>query len=323
MNEDFVYPSQFERLKQFLHPYLHWGAFEWYNPLWQQFTYPTENTPVKPLEQLARYSQFPLFNLAEYSKSFRAEVVPDVWARFYEVTPAHFNFVIHLPETTLPTSTASTSTAQLQAQIAYQAHHLYYSTIQPTQNNLQHKLGYFLFHLNPPSSHYSRGYLQTIYNWFDQLMDFISPLTGETPIAVNIAHRSLWTPPIFELLQKHQLTLAITIHPKYPSVLESARVYQQIMERVDAYRSPLVVRWFSQSIGATLVDLGLKGFQSEVSRTDILTRAHLTHLIQQATHTRRKVFMTIHDRAEGAAPLTIVQMTQRLFELSQQRFNAR
>ena len=321
-----IEPADFDesltRLGRRLPRSVHLGTSSWYFPGWRDLVWRGDTDYTE--SQLARhglsaYARHPLFRCVGVDRTYYQPLTVAEYARYADQVPNDFRFVVKAPAMIADAAMRGKRGDPIEANPLFldpsaAIDHF----VHPAVEGLGHRAGPLLFQLSPlPAVMKSAdGGIGTIER-IGALLNALPMRIGDiAPIyAVELRDADLLTPRFVRMMRECGARLCIALHPRMPvAARQSAalRAMDALDEEGDDWRlkGPLVVRW---NLAA--------GLRYEEARTryapfdrlvdpDIPTRGTLAHLIHVAIKSRQPSFVVANNKAEGSAPLTLIELAK-------------
>jgi uncharacterized protein YecE (DUF72 family) len=131
-------------------------------------------------------------------------------------------------------------------------------------------------------------------------------------VAVEVRNRSLLTPAFVDILKLHGATYCLGLHAKMPPIHEQLPVLRAL------WPGPLVCRW---NLHGRHGAFGYEEAKSLYEPFDKLvdpdpeTRAALARVIAGTTGAGHLAYVTINNKAEGSAPLSVRALAEAVVSL--------
>jgi uncharacterized protein YecE (DUF72 family) len=321
-----IEPADFDepltRLGRLLPRNVHLGTSSWYFPGWRDLVWRGDTDYTE--SQLARhglsaYARHPLFRCVGIDRTFYQPLTVAEYARYADQVPNDFRFVVKAPAMVADAAMRGKRGDPIEPNPLFldpsaAIDHF----VRPAIEGLSNRAGPLLFQLSPlPGEMKSAdGGIGTIERIGALLNALPVSIGGIAPVyAVELRDTELLTPRFVRTLRECGARLCIALHPRMPvAARQSAalRAMDALDEEGDDWRlkGPLVVRW---NLAA--------GLRYEEARTryapfdrlvdpDIPTRGTLAHLIHVAIKSKQPSFIVANNKAEGSAPLTLIELAK-------------
>ena len=310
------------RLGRLLPRSVHLGTSSWFFPGWRDLVWRGESDYTE--SQLARhglsaYARHPLFRCVGIDRTFYQPLAVAEYARYADQVPSGFRFVVKAP--------AMVSDAAMRGKRGepIEPNPLFLDPsaaldhfVQPAIEGLGERAGPLVFQLSPlPSEMKSADGGVAIIEHIGALLDALPKrVGGNTPVyAVELRDSALLTPRFVRMLRERGARLCIALHPRMPvAARQSAalRAMDALEEEGDDWRlkGPLIVRW---NLAAGLRYEEARARYAPFDRLldpDIPTRGTLAHLIHVAIKSNQPSYIIANNKAEGSAPLTLIELAK-------------
>ena len=292
------------------------GTSSWSFPGWTGLVYaPAANgrppsEAVLAREGLAAYAAHPLLRTVSLDRTFYAPLPADAFARYAAQVPDDFRFVVKTPAAfTDPVvrqhgsgMAARDNPTFLDAAAAAAAF------VQPALEGLGSKAGPLVFQFPP----LGRRLLADVPRTIARIAAFMTmlargPAGGDALLAVEVRDPELCTAEMAAALRDAGALPCLAIHARMPPAAEQAAVYG--LDR-EACPWPLVARW-NVHAGRAYEEARADYFPFDrLAEEDEPTRAAVAGLAARAAARGRSVFVTINNKAEGSAPLSVLRLAE-------------
>jgi len=180
--------------------------------------------------------------------------------------------------------------------------------VQPAVRGLGPKLGVLVFQLSPLSPRWLND-PQAFLGRLDALWSAVMPqMPAGTLAALEVRDAELPTPELAALLKAHGVRYCLGLHDRMPAVERQLPMLRAL------WRGPLVCRWNLQR--------GLKYEEAKqrwepfdrLLAPDVPTRTALAKVIAGTLSAGESAFITINNKAEGSAPLSVIELARAVLE---------
>jgi uncharacterized protein YecE (DUF72 family) len=292
------------------------GTSSWSFPGWTGLVYaPAANGRPRSDTLLARaglaaYAAHPLLRTVSLDRTFYAPLPADAFARYAADVPAAFRFVVKAPAAfTDPVvrqpgsgKAARDNPTFLDAAAAAAAF------VQPALEGLGSKAGQLVFQFPPLGRRLLADVPRTIAR-IAACMTVLArgPAGGAASLAVEVRDPELCTAEMAAALRDAGALPCLAIHARMPPVAEQAAVYG--LDR-EACPWPIVARW-NLHAGRAYAEARADYFPFDrLVEEDEPTRVAVASLAARAAARGREVFVTINNKAEGSAPLSVLRLAE-------------
>ncbi len=293
-----------------LPPVLRLGTSSWSFPGWTGLVYAPRGPKPASEQTLARhgltaYAAHPLFRTVSLDRTFYAPLTPPEFATYAIQVPDRFRFVVKAPaaftDATIRTSgsgaPARDNPSFLDGAAATAAF------VRPCLEGLGPKAGPLVFQFPP----LGRRLLADVPRLIARVAAFMTVLPRGPLYAVEIRDPQLVSAAFAAGLRAAGAVPCLAVHARMPPVAEQAAAYG-----LDdpACAAPLVVRW-NLHAGRGYEEAKADYFPfNRLAEEDLPSRRALAALAGQAAAADRDVFITINNKAEGSAPLSVRKLAE-------------
>lgn len=260
---------------------------------------------------LAAYSQQPLHRAVSIDRGFYRPLTASQYERYADQVPAGFRFTVKAPSLVADAQVRAEGSGQgkalnpafLNPELALQ------EFIQPALDGLGTKIGSLVFQLSPLTP----AMLLRMPEQFERLrallvaLPDIRSMAPDGVIAVEVRDPEWLQPEFVELLREAGATYCLGLHPKLPPIEAQLPLLRAL------WPGPLVCRWNLNRIH------GPFGYEEAAKRygdfdrmmdPDPDTRAVLAKVVRGTTAAGHKAYVTISNKAEGCAPLSVRELAR-------------
>ena len=290
-----------------LSPHIHLGTSTWSYPGWQGLVWAGRHGEATLSRTgLPAYAAHPLLRAVGIDRGFYRALAASEFQRHAEQVPAGFRFTVKAPSLVTDALLRSEhGRGQQPNPLFLDAATALQDFIEPACEGLGPAIGALVFQLSPlPAQRLARMNEQ-----FDQLHALLLALPKPPAgvIAVEVRDAAWLTPDLVALLRDAGARYCVGLHPKLPPLAEQLPLLRAL------WPGPLVVRWnLNRLHGAYGYEDAEKkyGEFSEMLDPDPETRAELARIIRGTAGAGQDVFVTISNKAEGSAPLSVRALAQ-------------
>lgn len=307
------------RLAHGLPENLRLGTSSWSFPGWRGLVW--RDTHSK--SDLARfglpvYSRHPLLRCVSLDKSFYRPLSASEYAEYAAQVPDHFRFLVKAPSLVCDALVRESDGRGLRENPAFLDPALAIAEfVQPAIEGLGTKVGALVFQLSPmPPALLAR--LDGVVDRLAALLTALPRLTSVAPgavVAVEVRNPEFLSPRFASALKSAGATYCVGLHPRMPPIDDQLPMLRAL------WPAPLVCRWsLHRKHGAYGYD-GAKGLYHPFDRLqdpDPATRRTLAKVIAVTAAARLPVYITINNKAEGSAPLSVGELAKAVADASLQ-----
>jgi uncharacterized protein YecE (DUF72 family) len=294
-------------LAERLSPHVHLGTSTWSYPGWQGLVWAgrhSESTLSR--SGLPAYAAHPLLRAVGIDRGFYRPLAASEFQRYAEQVPAGFRFTVKAPSLVTDALLRDEDGRGQQPNPLFLDPATALQTfIQPAYEGLGATLGALVFQLSPlPGARLARMHEQ-----FDRLHALLRacPRPPAGVLAVEVRDAAWLTPDFAALLRDTGARYCVGLHPKLPPLAEQLPLLRAL------WPGPLVVRWnLNRLHGAYGYEEAEKkyGEFADMLDPDPETRAELARIIRGTAGAGQDCFVTISNKAEGSAPLSVRALAQ-------------
>ncbi len=298
-------------LSETLPPQLRLGTSSWYFPGWTGLVWEGDyEQSVLSKHGLSAYVQHPLFRTVSIDRTFYRPLTASQFAAYAAQVPDDFRFVVKAPSLIADAMVRGDDGRGMQPNPAFLDPQLAIEQfVQPALDGLGHKIGALVFQLSPlPGPRLAR-----MPQVLDQLrtmlaaLPSLAPLAPDGVIAVEVRNPEFLTPAFTDALRETGATYCLGLHPKLPPISEQLPLLRAL------WPGPLVCRWSLNRLH------GAYGYEEarelylpfdKIVDPDPDTHAALARVIVGTTDAGHPAYVTISNKAEGSAPLTVLALAE-------------
>jgi len=290
-----------------LSPHIHLGTSTWSYPGWQGLVWAGKHSEsTLSRTGLPAYSAHPLLRAVGIDRGFYRPLAASEFQRHAEQVPAGFRFTVKAPSLVTDALLRSEdgrgqqpNPLFLDPAVALQ------DFIAPAYEGLGQTIGALVFQISPLPG----PLLARMNEAFDRLHALLLALPRPPAgvLAVEVRDAAWLTPDLVALLRDTGARYCLGLHPKLPPLAEQLPLLRAL------WPGPLVARWnLNRLHGAYGYGEAEKkyGEFSEMLDPDPETRAELARVIRGTAGAGQDVFVTISNKAEGSAPLSVRALAQ-------------
>jgi uncharacterized protein YecE (DUF72 family) len=292
---------------------LHLGTSSWYFPGWAGLVWDGDyEQSVLSRHGLAAYARHPLFNAVSVDRSFYKPLSASQFAAYAAQVPDDFRFVVKAPSLVADAMVRGENGRGMQANPAFLDPVLAAAEfVQPALEGLGPKLGALVFQLSPlPGPMLAR--LPDILQRLGAMLRALPALRPTAPdgvIAVETRNPEFLSPAFVEVLRSAGATYCLGLHPKMPPIAEQLPLLRAL------WPGPLVCRWNLNRLHGAYGYEEAKALYEPFDKLvdpDLETRAALARVVAGTTGAGQHAYVTVSNKAEGSAPLTVRALAEAL-----------
>ena len=280
------------------------GTSSWSFPGWTGLVYAAGNGKPATEQMLARrglsaYARHPLFRTVSLDRTFYAPLTTEEFARYAAQVPDGFRFIVKAPAaiTDPVVRKAGSGEAARDNPTFLDAAAAASAFVRPAVAGLGPKAGPLVFQFPP----LGRRMLADVPRLSARIAAFMTMLPRGPLYAVEVRDPDLVMSAFAAALADSGAVPCLAVHARMPSVDLQARAF----DADTSAAGPLVVRW-NLHAGRSYDDA--KADYSPFNRIveeDLPSRTALARLARTAAAAGRDVYVTINNKAEGSAPLSV------------------
>jgi len=290
---------------------LYLGTSSWTYPGWQGLVWDgMYSDAVLSKHGLGPYGAHPLLRSVCLDRAFYRPLSASQYAAFAAQVPDDFRFVVKAPGVVTDAMVRGESGKGMQVNPAFLDPALAVQDfVQPALEGLGHKTGALVFQLSPLPPHLL-GAMPDVLQRLRALLLALPSLAGAAPdgvVAVEVRDRQFLTKDFVQVLRDAGATFCLGLHAKMPVIEEQLPLLRAL------WPGPLVCRWnYNRLHGAYGYEDAEKLYApfDKMIDADLQTRAALARVIAGTVGGGQKAYVTISNKAEGSAPLSVVALAQ-------------
>ena len=291
------------------------GTSSWSFPGWTGLVYgPRDGRPETESRLaklgLAAYARHPLFRTVSLDRTFYAPIPADAYAAYASQVPEDFRFVVKAPQafTDPVIRRPGSGMASRDNRSFLDAAAAIETFVKPALTGLGIKAGPLVFQFPPLGRRFTKDVRQTA----GQVASFLAALPQESradgppPIyAVEVRDPELAGDEFASAIRDAGGVPCLAVHARMPPVVEQIAAFG-----LDTAGStfPVVARW-NLHAGRQYEEAKADYFPFDaLVEEDLTSRLALAHLARLAAQLARDVYVTVNNKAEGSAPLSVVKL---------------
>lgn len=279
---------------------LRFGTSTWSFSGWQGIVYGGDYDEAKlAREGLAAYARHPLLRSVGVDRSYYRPLDDATLRRMAASVDDDFRFLIKAHAALmLPKSARRPEYLSGVPDVFLDADHARHNVIEPALRELGGKLGVILFQFSPLGDRVLRYRRELL----ERLAGFLAALPSEATYAIEWRDGAMLGPDLAELLARYRVAHGFAAHPRMPSVDEQAVL--------DHGEGPLVLRWLLRGNRAYEEARATYAPFDRLCDPDPPTRRRIVALLDAARARDREAIVIVNNKAEGSAPLSVVELAQ-------------
>jgi uncharacterized protein YecE (DUF72 family) len=259
---------------------------------------------------LTAYTQHPLFRTVSIDRGFYRPMNVMQFAEYASQVSQDFRFMVKAPSLVTDALVRDESGRGMRPNTDFlNAINALQMFVEPALEGLGHKLGALVFQISPlPASWFSR--MPELINRLHHLLKAIPDFRHITPdgvVAVEVRDAQWLTPQFVDVLRDTGATYCMGLHAKMPSITEQLPILRAL------WPGPLVCRWNLNPVHGAFGYEDAGQIYSPYNRMidpDLETRTKLAQVIAGIANAGQNVYVSVSNKAEGSAPLSIVELAK-------------
>lgn len=288
---------------------VHMGTSSWAFPGWKGLVWAGDHSEATLSRQgLAAYAQHPLLRTVSLDRVFYRPLSASQYAAHAAQVPDHFRFVVKAPSLVTDALVRGEDGRGLQPNPAFLSPELAVSDfVQPAMEGLGAKAGALVFQLSPLPARW----LSDLPGLLERLETMLAalPRAEGVAIALEVRNPDMLTPAFASMLRRAGATYCLGLHARMPPIEAQLPMLRAL------WPGPLVCRW---NLHRKHGGQGYEAAKALYAPFDALadpdpeTRDVLARVIAATAAAGFHSFVTINNKAEGSAPLSVVELAKAL-----------
>ena len=291
---------------------LYMGTSSWNFPGWQGLVWDEEyDASALSRRGLAAYAQQPLLRTVGIDRSFYRPLTAAQFADYAAQVPPGFRFVVKAPSLVADALLRDNTGRGMQPNAHFLSPALAIERfVQPALDGLGDKLGALVFQLSPlPPAMLQPAHLDGVVTRLRSMLMALPDLKVQADgvLAVEVRNPELLTPALAEVLRDAGATYCLGLHPRLPPIEQQLPLLRAL------WPGPLVCRWnLNRLHGAQGYEEARALYQpfNALVDPDPQLRATLARVINGTTSAGFPAYVTVNNKAEGSAPLSVLALAQ-------------
>lgn len=303
-----------QQLAKALPPRLYLGTSSWNFPGWAGLVWGADDYDPAALSRqgLAAYAQHPLLRTAGIDRSFYRPMTTAQYAEHAAQVPDNFRFVVKAPSLVADALVRGSGGRGKQENEHFLNPALALEQfVQPALDGLGDKVGALVFQLSPlPPALLQPQHLDGVLARLRTMLLALPDLKALAPdgvLAVEVRNPELLTPALADVLREAGATYCLGLHPRLPPIDEQLPLLRAL------WPGPLVCRWnLNRQHGAQGYEEARELYRpfNALVDPDPQLRATLARVIAGTTGAGFPAYVTVNNKAEGSAPLSVRALAQ-------------
>ncbi|MES2606229.1 MAG: DUF72 domain-containing protein [Pseudomonadota bacterium] len=304
---------EWSELAAALPPSLRLGTSSWTYPGWEGVVW-QRDYPDSALSRhgLAAYARHPLLRAVSIDRTFYKPLEAVRLLQYAAQVPEDFRFTIKAPGMiTDPMLRNEEGHAMRRNPYFLDAAHAAMVFVDPVLQGIGTRLGAMVFQISPLPPYW----LERIPELVGRLHEFLRALPSlreRAPngvIAVEVRDREWLTKEFVQALKDVGATYCLGLHAKMPRITEQLPILREL------WPGPFVCRWNLNPVhGAFGYEDAQKKYEpyDKLQDPDPETRSELARVISGVTSAGQSAIVTISNKSEGSAPLSVIELARAL-----------
>lgn len=287
------------------------GTSSWSFPGWQGLVWSARHSGTDLARHgLPAYSRHPLLRAVSLDRSFYRPLSASDYAVYAAQVPEHFRFVVKAPSLVCDALVRGNAGRGQRDNPAFLDPALANAEfVQPAIEGLGARIGALVFQLSPLPP----GRLVRPDQVLEQLAGMLAALHRLEPVApgavfaVEVRNPEFLSPAFAALLKAAGASYCVGLHPRMPPMEQQLPVLRAM------WPAPLVCRWsLNRKHGASGYERAKDLYDpfDRLQDPDPVTRAALARVIAATTGAGLPVYVTVNNKAERSAPLSVIELAK-------------
>lgn len=295
-----------------LGPNIRLGTSSWNFPGWTGLVWGRDYAEsVLSKHGLAAYARHPLLRTVSLDRAFYRPLSASDYARYAAQAPEPFRLLVKAPALVTDAVVRADTGRGMQANPAFlDPETAWVSCAQPLIDGLGQRLGVLVLQISPLparwTSHQGRAFIERL----EPVLARLSALRSALPhvhLAVEIRNPELVARPLADALKRHGALYCLGLHARMPPIEDQLPMLRAM------WPAPLICRWSLHSRHGAYGYEDAKAQYAPFNRivdADPHTRATLAKVIAATARSGLDVYVTINNKAEGCAPLSVRELAR-------------
>jgi uncharacterized protein YecE (DUF72 family) len=301
------------------------GTSSWYFPGWADLVWDQPYAEAKlSKEGLRAYSQHPLLRTVSLDRAFYRPMTAPQYAQLASQVSDDFRFVVKVPsmisDALIRSTEGENAGRGLQANPHFLDAALFQAAcLQPLLEGLGNKLGALVLQMSPlPVNMLYRSDISKLFSQLAGVLSAQSAMQSIAPdaiMAIELRNPEFISTPrrdeLIALLKDTGATYCLGLHAKLPPIEDQLPILRKL------WPGPLVCRWNLHCkhgrYGYEAAKTSYEPFDKLVDE-DPATREQLARVIAGTVKGGQQALVTINNKAEGSAPLSVNKLAEAALE---------
>ncbi len=290
---------------------LHLGTSSWTFPGWRDLVWrDTYAESLLARRGLPAYARHPLLRTVSLDRAFYRPLTTTQYAQLAAQVPEGFRFIVKAPSLVSDAWVRGAEGRGLQANEAFLDPGLTLAEfVQPALDGLGTRLGALVLQISPLPTRW----LASPGAFFDRLDTLLAALprpaerVAGAVLAVEVRDAALLQPRLADVLRAHGATYCLGLHARLPPIEAQLPMLRAL------WPGPLVCRWnLHRKHGAHGYESAKADYApfDRLVDEDLETRQVLARVIAGTTRAGHAAYVSINNKAEGSAPLSVRRLAE-------------
>ena len=291
--------------------HLRLGTSSWNYPGWVGTVWDRDYPEAKLSRSgLAAYARHPLFRTVSVDRGFYKPLNSAQFQEYAAQTADDFRFVVKAPSVITDALIRNEDGRGMKFNPNFlDAMQVERLLVEPALTGLGPRLGALVFQISPLPDLYLTQIPELIERLHKLLLE-IRGLRAAAPdgvVAVEVRDRQWLTPQFVDALRDARATYCMGLHAKMPRIDAQLPILRKL------WPGPLVCRWNLNPLhGAYGYEDARRQYEpfDKLVDPDLDTRAALAKVIAGTANAGQNVYVTLSNKAEGSAPLSVLELAR-------------
>ena len=296
------------------------GTSSWTYPGWTGLVWEDDYADTALSKNgLSAYAKHPLLRAVSIDRTFYRPLTNSQFSRYASQVPDDFRFVVKAPSLITDAQVRDDQGKGFTANIAFMDPVMAVQEfVQPALEGLGAKIGALVFQISPLPTAMLRNMPEVLQRLEAMLtaLPALRPLAPNGVIAVEVRDPAFLTPEFVAILRSVGATYCLGLHPKMPPIEDQLPLLRKL------WPGPLVCRWNLNLLHGPYGYEDAQERYSPYDKTmdpDPVTRQALARVIAGTVGAGQPAFVTVSNKAEGCAPLSVAALAQAVLDLQRLR----
>lgn len=293
-------------------PRIRLGTSSWNFPGWTGLVWQDDCAEsVLSRQGLPAYAAHPLLRTVSLDRAFYRPLSASDYARYAAQVPDGFRLVVKAPALITDALVRNESGQGMQPNPAFlDPNTAWAACAQPLIDGLGDRLGVLVLQISPLPARWTAQQGRAFVDALAPLLQRLSALRAALPqahVALEVRNPELIAKPLADVLKAHGALYCLGLHAKMPAIDAQLTMLRAL------WPGPLVCRWSLHSRHGAYGYESAKAQYAPFNRLvdpDPHTRETLAKVMAATAAAGFEVYVTINNKAEGSAPLSVVELAR-------------